>query len=135
MSIKNKFFFFAVFSVILLFSERLFSQEKPERGEFFSDNSEYGYMYNSGDKRDPFIPLVSPDGRVLEPAENKKNLGEPHLEGIIYDVQGSSYAIIDGEIMQAGDRFGEYDVLEIQQQKVKFVRQGKEFEVELKKED
>lgn len=139
MLIKNKFFFFILFFVIILNQSLLFSEEKAKAAKPVSGSArneaagkEAAFSYSSGQKRDPFIPLVSSDGRILEPPLDKKISGEPHLEGIMFDSTGVSYAIIDAEVVKAGDIFGEYQILEIQPQKVKFSQQGREFEVELK---
>jgi hypothetical protein len=86
------------------------------------------------DKRDPFVPLVTSDGRLLKLRENEgpKKLS---LEGIIYDKQGVSYAIVNGQVVKIGDRLGDHQVLKIEKDKIIFVKEGEPLELELKKEE
>lgn len=91
-------------------------------------------MYNLGEKRDPFIPLVTSDGRLLSLKE-KEAVGGLSLEGIIYDEHGLSYAIVNGRVVKIGDGIGDYRVLKVEKNKVIFVKEGQAMEVELKKEE
>lgn len=93
------------------------------------------FKYNPQGKRDPFVPLVTSDGKLLnpEPAENNKQ--ELILEGIIYDKNGISYAIINGLITKVGEKAGEFHVLRIDNNKVMFIKDGQLSEVKLKEEE
>lgn len=90
------------------------------------------FKYNAKGKRNPFIPLVTPDGRLLklEPEESNEGL---LVEGIIYDKQGLSYAIVNGTIVKIGDEVSGYLVLKIEKNKVIFIKEGQPTEVALKK--
>jgi len=90
--------------------------------------------YNAKGKRDPFIPLVTPDGRLLK-LEDEKSASQLLLNGIIYDKHGLSYAIVNGEVVKVSDRIGEYQVLKIEKNKVTFIKGGEITEVELKEEE
>jgi len=92
------------------------------------------YKYDAKGKRDPFISLVTADGRLLklEPEEGVKGL---LLEGIIYDNYSVSYAIVNGEIAKIGDKIGDYQVLKIGKNKVTFIKEGEITEIDLKKEE
>jgi len=92
------------------------------------------FVYDAKGKRDPFIPLVTPDGRLLN-LKQQEEKGDLTLEGIIYDKYGLSYAIVNGEIVKIGDKVGEYQVLRIESNKVIFLKQGEPTEIELKKEE
>lgn len=85
------------------------------------------------ERRDPFIPLVTSDGRLLmlKAEEGKK---EVNLDGIIYDPNGLSYAVVSGIVAKIGDKVGDYQVLKIEEKKVTFIREGEILEVELRKE-
>ncbi|MDD4938584.1 MAG: hypothetical protein PHE18_02050 [Candidatus Omnitrophica bacterium] len=90
-------------------------------------------VYDSKGKRDPFIPLVTPDGRLLRlPDEGQSGLA---LEGIIYDGQGTSYAIVNGEVVKVNDMISGYQVLGIRQNKVTFMKEGQKTEIELKEDE
>ena len=96
-----------------------------------SDQGEYKYV--SEDKRNPFIPLVTSDGKLLKldvESENRKGL---ILEGIIYDKAGISYAIINSKVVKVGDQLGDEQVLKIEHNKVILIKNGQTSEIELKK--
>ncbi|MBM3246591.1 MAG: hypothetical protein FJZ13_04610 [Candidatus Omnitrophica bacterium] len=91
------------------------------------------FVYNAQNKRNPFIALVTSDGRILKLEQE----GAPEkllLEGIIYDKQGLSYAIVSGEIVKVGDSADGYQVFKIEKNKVIFLKEGQPLEIELKKE-
>lgn len=143
MSRKNKFFILIVFFAIITPSLSACGQKKgpPPKASGRAQISggpalkEGEFIYDAEEKRNPFAPLVTSDGRILEPQISKKTADEIYVEGIIYDAGGSSYAVINGEIVKGGDMAGRYQVLRIEPQKVIFLKEGKEFEVELKRED
>lgn len=113
--------------VSLIIAALILTAAQPACGEEF--------VYDSQGKRDPFIPLVTPDGRFqnLEPAETTRE-EECKLEGIMYDKYGISYAIVDGTVVMIGDTIGDYQVLKIEEKRVIFMREGQEKTLELKKE-
>jgi len=115
--LKSKIFFLAL---VLILCSAAFAQE--------------GFIYDPQGKRDPFIPLVTPDGRLLK-LEQASGAAGLSLEGIIYDNQGISYAIVGGEIVKIGDKVLEYQVLKIEANKVIFIKDGEPMEVELKEEE
>ncbi len=59
-------------------------------------------VYNNNGSRDPFIPLVTPDGRLvsLEASDSNATIV---LEGISYDKEKDSYVIINSEVLTIGD--------------------------------
>lgn len=155
MSSKNKFFFFRRFFAIIIFFRAVLpacsclagsphgeAAGKQAAGEFLIKDDSGAeteprkvFVYDPHNKRDPFLPLVSSEGVVLEPHVTKDREGKPQLEGIIYEAGGSSYAVVNGEVVKTGDTYGSYQVLEIRQEKVIFIKGSEKLEVELKKED
>jgi hypothetical protein len=95
------------------------------------------YVYDIGAKRDPFIPLITSDGRFvqLERSQEELDASVLKLEGIIYDKYGLSYAIVDGSVVKVGDIVADYQVLKVDENKVSFIREGQIKEVFLQKED
>jgi hypothetical protein len=95
------------------------------------------FVYDSQGKRNPFIPLVTPDGRFqkLEADERKAAGEELKLEGIMYDKYGISYAVVNGMVVKIGDVIGEFQVLKIEERSAIFMREGQEKTLELKKEE
>ncbi len=91
------------------------------------------FKYDAKGKRDPFIALVTPDGRLLK-WEKEEGASGISLEGIIYDEHGLSYAIVNGEVVRVSDKIGDYQVLKIEKNKVIFIKNGQITEVELKEE-
>ena len=92
------------------------------------------FVYKDKGKRNPFVPLVSDDGRFvnLEPPEKKSDL---MLEGIIYDPHGISYALVNSAVVKVSDIVDGYQVLRIHRNKVVFIKDGNTKEVFIKKED
>jgi hypothetical protein len=95
------------------------------------------FVYDSAGKRDPFIPLITADGRFVQlertPEEEEASLLK--VEGIIYDKYGLSFAVVDGSVVKVGDVISDYQVLRVEEDKVFFIREGQIKEVLLQKED
>ena len=106
------------FSFLTLFS-LLFAQDE--------------FKYDAKGKRDPFIPLVTPDGRLVK-LEKEESVVGLLVEGVIYDEHGLSYAIVNGEVVGVSDKAGDYQVLKIEKNKVIFIKGGQTLEIELKEE-
>ena len=95
------------------------------------------FIYNPQGKRNPFIPLVTPEGRLLKlyKQRDQDQPGGLAVEGIIYDKLGRSFAIVNANVIGIGDMIGDYQVLKIIDNKVIFIKDGEPLEVELNKED
>jgi hypothetical protein len=93
------------------------------------------FVYDAQGKRNPFIPLLTPDGRFLKlDKEETKGKGDLLIEGIIYDKQGRSFAIVNGSVVGVGDSVGDYRVLKVEETRVIFIKNGEPKEIEFKKE-
>ncbi|MFC1805073.1 hypothetical protein ACFLZ3_04540 [Candidatus Omnitrophota bacterium] len=92
------------------------------------------FVYDPQGRRDPFTSLVTPDGRLLK-LEERSSVSGLLLEGIIYDEQGASYAIVNGEVVKAGDEAGDYQVFKIEEKNVIFIKDGQPVAVELEEEE
>lgn len=91
------------------------------------------FVYDSKGERNPFMPLVTPEGRFIKIKSRSITEGL-ELEGIIYDKIALSYALVNGSVVKVGDFVGDYQVVKIEEKKVIFMKEGQPFEVELKKE-
>jgi len=91
------------------------------------------FTYDAKGERDPFMPLVTPEGRFIK-VKPRLVTGGLELEGIIYDKISMSFAIVNGSVVKIGDFVGDYQVLDIEEKKVIFIKGGQPFEVELNKE-
>ncbi len=91
-------------------------------------------VYDDKGRRDPFVSLVTPDGRLLnlEPAGAGTKVA---LEGIIYDKNGQSYAIINGEVVGVGDYILGYSVVNINKDMVILMKNNEYMEYKLQKEE
>lgn len=92
------------------------------------------FTYNALGKRNPFIPLVTSDGRLLK-LEQEQGASDLVIKGIIYDKHGVSYAIVNADVVGVGDSVGDYRVLKILPNKVVFVKEGQAVEIEMSKEE
>jgi len=92
------------------------------------------FVYDAKGKRDPLIPLVSADGRLLK-LDTEKVKGALTLEGIIYDEASLSYAIVSGAVVKVGDIVNGNQVLKVEKDKVIFIKDGQTFELELKEKE
>ena len=123
---KNQIYLFRLFKIslglIILFlavSAILFAQDN--------------FQYDARGKRNPFIPLVSADGRLLR-LDKEEVQGDLTVEGIIFDKHGGSFAIVNGTVVGVSDKISDYQVLKIFDDKVIFIKDGRISEVEIKKE-
>ena len=118
--LKNKYKFVLSFCILVF-------------GSGISAFSEEQFVYDDKAKRNPFMPLVTTDGRLISLGQQDNS--EINLEGIIYDEAGSSYAIVNQSIVRISDWVGDYRVLKIEKNKVIFLKDGQPIEAELKKEE
>ena len=66
--------------------------------------------YDKGDRRDPLMPLVGPNGVVLTDKFDSTDL---KVEGIIYDPNSESLVLINGEFYKEGDHVNGANVITI----------------------
>jgi type II secretory pathway component PulC len=90
------------------------------------------FVYDAKGKRNPFIPLVTSDGKILNLDSVETSNKGLALEGIIYDKNGVSFAIVNGSVVKVGDVVGDTQVLKIEKNKVIFIKEGQTSEIELK---
>lgn len=94
------------------------------------------FTYDTKGKRNPFIPLVTPEGRLLKLDKHEDTTQQGlAIEGIIYDKLGRSFAIVNAAVVGIGDMVGDFQVLKILENKVIFIKDGEPLEVELAKEE
>ena len=93
------------------------------------------FVYRAKGKRNPFIPLVGKDGRLMKlDKEESKEAGGLSIDGIIFDKGGVSYALVGGKVVATGDYVGEYRVLKIGNDKVSFLKDDEIKEVYINKD-
>jgi type II secretory pathway component PulC len=95
--------------------------------------AEEQFTYDSKGKRNPFIPLLTSDGRLIN-LDKEAPKGDLIVEGIIFDKKGRSYAIVNGEVVGIGDAVAGYEILKIENDKVVFIKESKITEIKVNKE-
>lgn len=77
--------------------------------------------YQSGDRRDPFIPVTR---NVVASSSS----GEIQVEGIIFDPRGQSMVVIHGDMYKVGDEIGGQKITAIHTNKIIVSANGTENE-------
>jgi type II secretory pathway component PulC len=85
--------------------------------------------YDSGKRRDPFVPLTGEDVSVSASSSGVR------LEGIIYDPSERSMAILNGRTYQTGEIVGDATVLKILKDHVVISVGGEEKTLWMRKEE
>ncbi|MBM3252926.1 MAG: hypothetical protein FJZ16_01575 [Candidatus Omnitrophica bacterium] len=107
------------------------SNIKPRSASRTEKGAPTRFIYNPKDKRDPFVPYITKDGKVLS---MPGVLGEVVVEGIVYDPQGTSVCVINGNVLKEGETCENFKILKIKVDTVIVSCQNKEYEIELRKE-
>ncbi len=92
---KNKVLLTAVLWIVLGYAASLFAAPQ--------------HVYDSGKRRDPFIPLTGEEDAQV----SGSSAGAIKLEGIIYDPGERSVAILNGNTYRAGDSIGDTKIVKI----------------------
>jgi hypothetical protein len=99
--------------------------------EALADNQTF--YYERKDRRDPFWSLVSPSGTILT-YDQDLAFSDLVLEGITFDQQGKSIAIINSSIVGSNDQIGGYQIIEIRRLEVVLLKNGKTYILKMKRE-
>ncbi|MDD5747056.1 MAG: hypothetical protein PHO30_07335 [Candidatus Omnitrophica bacterium] len=85
------------------------------------------FTYDDHNKRDPFVPLVTKDGKILPGAKTDSEMENEQilLEGIIWDPQGNSVAIMNGKLVKEQERVFDFQILKIKKDGVILQKGGK----------
>lgn len=105
---------------LLLFSIGLMAAEEKETT----------FVYDSKGRRDPFLPLVSSEGYLIN-TEPFSDASEVKVEGIIYDPKGTSFAILNTQVVKAGEKVGAFEVLKIEKNRVILLKNTEKFNIYL----
>jgi hypothetical protein len=87
--------------------------------------------YDDKGKRDPFWPLISASGTIINYGEDITP-ADMVLEGIMSDGGGKYTAIINGNIVKSGDTVGAFKIERIEPNSVLFEKGTEQFELNLK---
>jgi len=100
----------------------------------YSYAAEERFIYDSKNKRDPFIPLIGKGMRFLVPQE-AKSIENIILEGIVFDPERGSLAIINGEVFKEGDSIGGLILSEVTKKSVVLTKDEKDYTITLIEEE
>ncbi len=92
------------------------------------------YKYEPHGRRDPFVPLIGQDKDIVAGLSDVTSVEDIKLEGIAISADGKRTAIINSEIVKAGDKRGEVEIKKIDHKSVALLINGKEFKVSLPEE-
>jgi hypothetical protein len=98
-----------------------------------SAQEETAFHYDSQGRRDPFWPLVSSGGAIINYGSDLL-ITDMILEGIINDTNNRNYAIINGVIVGANDKIGLFTVRRVDKDKVFLEKDQENFVLKLKRD-
>ena len=90
------------------------------------------FKYETGVNRDPFIPLVTKDGKLTITYGTLNSINDVILEGILYDPSGESVVIMNDLVLKEGGRAGGIEVKKIEEDRVILFFEGKDYTFKLK---
>ena len=90
------------------------------------------FKYGSASKRDPFIPLVTKDGKLTVVYGTLVSINDVILEGILYDAAGDSVVIMNDMVLKEGAKVGSIEVKKIEKDCVILSSEGKDHIFKLK---
>jgi len=90
------------------------------------------FKYEPSANRDPFIPLVTKDGKLTVVYGTLNSINDVILEGILYDATGKSVVIMNDMVLKEGAKVGSIEVKKIEKYKVILSFEGKEYTLKLK---
>lgn len=82
------------------------------------------FSYNSHGKRDPFIPW-----KAEQLPQETEEFTDLKIEGIIFDPERGSYAILNGNVVREGEALGNYRIRRIEKKRVVLLHHDKEIEL------
>jgi hypothetical protein len=96
----------------------------------FSD--ETPFIYDSQGNRDPFMPLLTKDGRPITTYSRIGSIHDIIVEGILYDPQGASIVIINDMILKQADTISGITVKKIEKNSVILSFKGEDHTFKIK---
>jgi len=90
--------------------------------------------YYAGGKRDPFIPLITKGIKASLGLQSVESIEDIKFEGVVFDPNGLSVAMLNGEIVREGDRICNVEVVRIYDDSIIIKIYAKEYKVSLAEE-
>lgn len=92
------------------------------------------FKYEVKDRRDPFMPLITGEKKITVGLETVESVDDIKFEGIIFDPNGKSIAVLNGEIVRENDVIGNVAVVKIFESAIKLKIYEKEYSINLVEE-
>lgn len=84
---------------------------------FAANKKDTVFLYKIKNARDPFTPLVTPEGKIIN-LEPQSEISDINLEGIIYDPEGNSFVVVSGDVFAEGEFIGKFKLEKIKKDKI-----------------
>ena len=92
------------------------------------------FQYESRGKRDPFVPLIGSERPAIGRLEDVSSYADVRLEGIASVAGGKVVAILNGQVVKEGDKYGEVKIEKIMGKSVTVIFNNRPYEINLNEE-
>jgi len=96
--------------------------------------NESNFIYDSKDKRDPFISLIGKKVKLTD-VDLINSIKDVRVEGVIIDPKKGSAAIVNGQILYIGDYMGGFKLDKVTNYYIVMSRDDKEFKLQFRSEE
>jgi type II secretory pathway component PulC len=103
---------------------------RAQRGATFSEKAPF--IYDSQGSRDPFMPLLTKDGRPVTVYGSISSIGDVVIEGILFDPRGESFVVINDIILKQEDSISGVTVKKIEKNSVVLSFKGEDHTFKIK---
>jgi len=100
----------------------------------FSVANEQNFVYDSKEKRDPFLSLIGKNVKLTD-VELLESIDDVRVEGVIIEPNRVSSAIVNGQILKVGDFMGGYKLEKVTRYSIIMTRDGKQHKIEFRSPD
>jgi len=97
--------------------------------------AEETFTYNSEGNRDPFIPLITENIKFGSGLVGVETADDLNLEGIVWDPEGESVAILNGMILKEHEQINNVRITKIESTKITLTINDAEYTIKLIKEE
>ena len=95
-------------------------------------SEELVFIYDSHGNRDPFMPLLTKDGKPITVYGSISSIDDVIVEGILYDPKSGSVAILNDTILKQGDSISGIMVKKIEKNSVVLSFKGEDHTFKIK---
>ena len=96
---------------------------------------EEAFVYNANGRRDPFMPLITENIKFGSGLVGVQTADDLNLEGIVWDPEGGSVAILNGMILKEYEQINNVKITKIEPTKITLTINNAEYTIKLIKEE